>query len=92
MLLPANGFTGQCCDHSLRDIDGEGDGYFFADELFVDQADSNLSEVNLTGADLTGANLSLADLRGANFHLCNLSGANLTDAKLIESDLAFARQ
>lgn len=47
MLLPANGFTGQCCDHSLRDIDGEGDGYFFADELFVDQADSIPSKVHL---------------------------------------------
>ncbi|WP_176727092.1 hypothetical protein [Nostoc sp. KVJ20] len=47
MLLPANGFTGQCCDHSLRDIDGEGDGYFFADELFVDQADSTPSKVHL---------------------------------------------
>ncbi|MEH1930204.1 MAG: hypothetical protein V7K83_22450 [Nostoc sp.] len=47
MLLPANGFTGQCCDRSLRDIDGEGDGYFFADELFVDQADSTPSKVHL---------------------------------------------
>ncbi|MBD2563276.1 MULTISPECIES: pentapeptide repeat-containing protein [Nostoc] len=53
---------------------------------------ANLSEVNLTDADLTGVNLSLADLRGANFHFCNLSGANLTGAKLIESDLAFARK
>ncbi|MEH1844357.1 MAG: pentapeptide repeat-containing protein [Nostoc sp.] len=53
---------------------------------------ANLSEVNLTDADLTGANLSLADLRGANFNFCNLSGANLTGAKIIESDLAFARQ
>jgi uncharacterized protein YjbI with pentapeptide repeats len=53
---------------------------------------ANLSEVNLTDADLTGANLALADLRGANFHLCNLSGANLRGTKLIESDLAFAKQ
>ncbi len=30
-----------------RDIDGEGDGYFFADELFVDQADSTPSKVHL---------------------------------------------
>ena len=30
-----------------RDIDGEGDGYFFADELFVDQADSAPSKVDL---------------------------------------------
>lgn len=30
-----------------RDIDGEGDGYFFADELFVDQADSAPSKVHL---------------------------------------------
>jgi catechol 2,3-dioxygenase-like lactoylglutathione lyase family enzyme len=30
-----------------RDIDGEGDGYFFADELFVDQADSTPSNVHL---------------------------------------------
>ena len=30
-----------------RDFDGEGDGYFFADELFVDQADSAPSKVHL---------------------------------------------
>ncbi|HEY9630648.1 MAG TPA: VOC family protein [Coleofasciculaceae cyanobacterium] len=30
-----------------RDIDGEGDSYFFADELFVDQADSAPSKVHL---------------------------------------------
>ncbi len=30
-----------------RDIDGEGDGYFFADELFVDQADSSPSKIHL---------------------------------------------
>jgi catechol 2,3-dioxygenase-like lactoylglutathione lyase family enzyme len=30
-----------------RDIDGEGDGYFFADELFVDQVDSTPSKVHL---------------------------------------------
>ena len=30
-----------------RDIDGEGDGYFFADELFVDQSDSVPSKVHL---------------------------------------------
>lgn len=53
---------------------------------------ANLSEVNLTNADLTGANLALADLRGANLQFCNLSGANLTGAKVIESDLAFAKQ
>ncbi len=53
---------------------------------------ANLSEVNLTDADLTGANLALADLRGANFNFCNLNGANLTGAKVIERDLAFARQ
>ncbi len=30
-----------------RDLDGEGEGYFFADELFVDQMDSTPSKVHL---------------------------------------------
>ena len=30
-----------------QDIDGEGEGYFFADELFVDQMDSTPSKVHL---------------------------------------------
>ncbi|MBD2356102.1 pentapeptide repeat-containing protein [Tolypothrix sp. FACHB-123] len=55
-------------------------------------SNANFTEANLTGADFTGANLYLADLRGANFHSCNLSGANLKGAKIIESELAFAKQ
>jgi uncharacterized protein YjbI with pentapeptide repeats len=53
---------------------------------------ANLTQANLTNADLTGANLALADLTGVNFHLCNLSGVNLAGAKLIETELACARQ
>ncbi len=63
-----------------------------ADLRGADLSKACLSEANLSLADLRGANLSLADLRGATFCEANLSGTNLRGAKVIEGDLAEARQ
>ena len=51
---------------------------------------SNLSEMDLSGADLRFANLSEMDLSGADLRFANLYGANLYKTKLESADLTNA--
>ncbi|HAC64732.1 MAG TPA: pentapeptide repeat-containing protein [Cyanothece sp. UBA12306] len=46
-------------------------------------SETNLKDVNLTGAKLAGANLARADVRDANLVGADLRGANLTKSKLV---------
>ena len=69
------------------------DLYTTGDEMGLQLALANLTNVNFAGADLTNANLEGAILRGAILHDTslngvNLMGADLTGAQLLKTQLA----